>query len=264
VGFRDDLDISGIITKYETFTKSPVQPSRTPWEAPVRPGEGETPGREGFGPLRCSTSRAVAQQRLLFAWDPNRYYRDLGVPWPYVNASKGSLMRYYMHQDGQSSVRMTYCLKQLLNHREEYDALPLGIPFMNDTYVQAALKQRAIDEAQRRCAEGDYATADEILDEWGYILKDDPDDDHFHDEEAGLPRILDTPPGEESALIRELEMAVPTLVVGMVGKTPHEYLVGKTGQDWVVYLNSGATVSQDLARKAATALTKQITHATRD
>lgn len=292
--FREELDLSGITDKFEVFGGTAPKPQTWlpkdhpyyPFTEPARPGEGENPAPVGSGPLRCSTSRQIATRGLGWAWDPNRYYRDLGVAWPYVTATRGDLRRAYQAADGQDSERLTYCLKQLVTRRAEYDALPLGEMFLDDIYVQQALKRKATQEASRRSARGQYSTADEVLDDWGFVrLADDtPDEDSprildetktsWEDEPAPDHQIeaswnysfylwkttkWDTPRLREwqEALIREVDPhEVPALTVGLMGDTRREYAVMQTGGEWVVFLHREAEVTPGLAASAAAALSK--------
>lgn len=77
-------------------------------------------------------------------WDVNGYYADLGVA---TDATKRDIMRAYQALDGQSSVRLTYVVKQLLNDgiRARYDRTPLGSVFF-DHYLMAKVKQRIIEQ----------------------------------------------------------------------------------------------------------------------
>lgn len=299
MGFREDLDLSGIIDKFEAFGGRPdaglpphilEERERQYEEQRRREAERENdPLPVGSGPLHCSTSRVLAPARPPFAWDPNRYYRDLGIPWPYVHATKKDLRLAYLDRDGQSSRRLTYCIKQLLKVREEYDALPLGEILLDDIYVQEILHQRAADEAQKRSVMGEYTTIDQVLDRWGYSLvaeseqdEDTPDEDldrdrlkRFdgarHEESVGgaweysyyrwRTKQWDTSRLEawQAALIAEIDPEqVPTLTVGLMGKQPQEFIIGKVMGDWVVFLNVEAEVTPDLAAKAAAQLNTDI------
>jgi hypothetical protein len=313
--FREALDLSHIVRKYEEHLGSStaginyvregaprhVEDAYDPipkrlYEPPDRPGTGAEPALVGSGPRRCSTSRTMALAGPLFAWDPNRYYRDLGIPWPYVGATRKDLRLAYFDKGGQDSRRLTYCMTQLLNPevRGAYDALPLGEQYLDDEYVQEALKLRAAAEASKRSETGDYTTAESVLDDWGYKLEpetsgglvtdssdsgesldtvgEDEFDEDPHHETVGADwqysfylwktTKWDTERLAEwqAALITELsERGIsPTLAVGLMGNQPHPYAVASVDEEWVVFLNKGVQVSPDLASRAAIALHTQI------
>jgi hypothetical protein len=168
---RTPLDLSGILDLYQGFL-----PSREDTEAMRKVQEPddslryEIPVRLGWGPDRWSTSMALVPV-VRVCHDVNGYYRELEVDW---RASRKELMQAYMAQDGQSSVRLTYVFKQLLDPliREAYDKSPKGEPFLDD-YTQDDLKRKAHIEAARRSTLGQTVTPDEVLDEMGYVSLDD-------------------------------------------------------------------------------------------
>lgn len=318
MGFREALDLSHIVRKYEAFGGTSTaginyvdgkaeQPESSFEPIPERlyrpaglPGNGLEPALAGSGPKTCSTSRTMALGGPEFAWDPNRYYRDLGVPWPYVHATRKDLRLAFFEANGLNSRRLTYCLKQLLDPevRAEYDAMPLGEQYLNDEYVQEALKRRVAEEASRRSGKGDYTTAEQVLDEMGYKIVPDAGADATREEETS-PDVIDTDhlkrldededdqSGKtvgtdweysfylwrttrwqsdllaewQAALITELsEREISqTLTVGLMGKQPHRYAVADVDGDWVVFLNHEEQVSPDLVSSAATALHNEIT-----
>lgn len=312
MGFRQDLDLSAIVDQYEEFNPNfkRVLPGKVEWDttdvpeyayqpAPA-PGSGDDPALVGSGPVRCSTTRVAAPSGVTFAWDPNRYYRDLGIPWPYVGTTRRDLKDAYFACKGEESVRLTYCIKQLLNPqvREAYDALPLGEQWLDDIYVQQALKQKAADEAQQRSMVGEFTTAEDMLDRWGYrivapeedVKNDSPyadtvDNDHLkrldeatHHGSVGADwqysfylwktQRWDTNRLDawQSALIAQLDQRgiSSTLSVGLMGNRPHRYAVALTADGWVVFLNHEEEVSDDLAASAATALQIEIESAKHD
>lgn len=176
MGFRPDLDLSTILAQHQ-----PVLPGPETAEAMRKAQEPddslkyETPIRLGAGPDRWSTSMALVPVERV-CHDVNGYYRELGVDW---RATRRELMEAYMAKDGQSSVRLTYIFKQLLNPktREAYDKAPKGELFL-DNYTQDDLKRRAHEEAGRRSNLGQAVSAEQVLDDWGYVLLDDAPDDH--------------------------------------------------------------------------------------
>jgi hypothetical protein len=314
--FGADLDLTGFIQDYQEHLGTghestagvhyvdgkgarpdSVEPiPRALYQRPQRPGEGPAPVLVGVGPSRCSTSRTVALRRPRFAWDPNRLYRDLGIAWPYVHATRRDLRVAYQDRDGQRSTRLTYCFQLLLSpaFRAMYDALPLGEMWMDDIYVQEAFKKRAAATAAERSRTGKPVTAEEVLDEWGYAVlppddsrttpmgldNDEPLDteepDGFDDEKhAGsvgtgwqyafylwrtthqdFDRLADW----QAAMVRELsERGIsPTLTIGLLGNQPHRFVIAQVRDEPVVFLNHEAEVTPDLAALAATALLDQI------
>lgn len=301
MGFRQDLDLSGFIDKYQPFIAGDDSTinyvdgkitEKDPWENPEpiprhlyddrpRPGSGPEPDLVGSGPLLASTSRVLALAGPTFAWDPNRYYRDLGIEWPYVNATRRDLTRGFMEAGGQDDHWLMYCLKQLLNPvvRAEYDATPLGKEYLDDIFVQQRKRHEAADEANRRSRDGDYTTVDEILDEQGYVRL-------TPEEEAEMERMraLDeaTSSGQDgavggpwlysyylwrtthqdtdllaqwqAALIRMADKDIPAIAVGLMGKQPHRFVIGEADGEVIVYLNRNESVTDELALDAVSAL----------
>lgn len=308
-GFRPPLDISEMVQDYRSRgflpdqsgavdgdanlpvqrSLRPSQPSR--WESPLA----EDPYRVYVGPEGCSTCTDVALATPAFAWDVNRWYRTLGVPWPYTHVPSGSLAKYYLAVDGQSDARATYYLKRLLDKatRAAYDAAPLGELFLDDDFVQQEIKNRAQVEASRR-SQTQFADAEQVMDEWGYALKPDDVSDSLAQALDEDPFALDDRPTPESSLwaysywvwrahtsrgplvtgrlgawqsllVSALSQMGhrTTLRVGVMGKTPQEYAIGRSGGLAIVYLNESATPTADLARRAAAALAELGTHETR-
>lgn len=111
--------------------------------------QSDDPVLYGRGPAECSSSTTLSVVHV-WVYDVNGYYRELGV---HPSATKRDLRLAYMAKDGQSSVRLTYILKQLLNPavRAEYDRTPLGELYLDD-YVREQLK-RAIEARQAQIME---------------------------------------------------------------------------------------------------------------
>lgn len=177
MGARSDLDLSGILGQY-----GDVLPTAETAEAMRKAQETdsslcyERPARLGWGPDRWSTSMALVPVERV-CHDVNGYYRELGVDW---RATKKELMEAYVALDGQSSTRLTYIFKQLLNPliREAYDRAPKGQVFLDD-YTEEDLKRRAHREAAERSQRlGKPVTSDEVLDDWGYVSLDDEEVDN--------------------------------------------------------------------------------------
>ncbi len=294
-GFREALDLTGILDRYsehlgkdgevnyvipgtlrereeEAFEPIPQHLYAQP------PGSAEHPEVVGDGPLTASTSRVLALARPLFAWDPNRYYRRLGIAWPYVHATRGQLARAFsMRGDDPMAA---YAFKQLLNHRAEYDAMPLGKQFLNDVYVQQERKRKAAEEVERRHRMGDTdVTVDDILEEQGDLVRLTPeeeaeierlralDETASNDDSVGGPwqyafylwrtTTYDVAALQEwqEALIREIGgNDFPALVVGMMGKQPHRFAIAEVGDHTVVFLNRDLAPTPDLVEAATSAL----------
>ncbi len=315
MGQRPDLDLSDILPAYQEFisgrgtstagvNRIRATPEGDVWEPQevgdesAIPdwlysdwfGDDSTPRRVGNGPATCSTSQVVALRRPLFAWDVNGWYRTIGVPFPYVNATQGVLSRSYVASGGQRSARATYYLKRLLDRavRPLYDAMPLGHQFLDDEYVQEALKAAASAEAGRRSADGFYTKPESVMDEWGYKIEESDDtgvdsqkkavlngaapegDSHFEPIEwvysywlwRTRARLVDSAPLEQwqtllvSSLARRKQQV--NLAVGRSGKSDHPYTVGKFDGVWVVFLHEDQQPTQDLADRAANALMLQL------
>lgn len=303
MGFRPDLDLSGFIDDYRPWFggKSLAGVSYVKTEAPERdindfepipeavlhrpvPRSVEEPLKVGNGPETATSVQDMVSAKPWFSWDVNGYYRLLGVPFPYVHATKGMLSKAYIAVDGQKSARKTYCLKQLLNPkiRAEYDAMPLGDVYLNDDYVQDAMKAAAAREAGKRTAAGTFTEAQAVMDEWGYKLVDESpstDLDTVDADEDRDPRSPGFDPTEwtyaywlwrssrsdverlaqwQSSVVTALSVlgARVRFAVGFLGRQPHNHLIGKAGDVWVVYVNDKLSPEYypDASRLAARAL----------
>lgn len=314
MGARPDLDLSDILPAYQSFITGHgtstaginhirATPEGDVWE-PLEVGdEGFIPGhlyesakqrdplvpwRIGNGPGSCSTSQEMVLARPTFAWDVNGWYRTIGVPFPYVNATSGVLSRSYVDSGGQESARATYYLKRLLNKavRGLYDTHPLGDPFLDDQYVQDALKAKASAEAARRSRDGFYTKPEAVMDEWGYSVTPEDEDgvdtanpvvqDRVSPEETPFEPIEwvysywmwqtrssylpVTEPLEQWQRLLVSALAAGRhkveIAVGRSGKTPHPFTVGFFDEHWVIFLNEDEEPSAELAERAATALIK--------
>jgi hypothetical protein len=149
--------------------------------------------RQGFGrPVRASASGTVARQPE-WVWDVCAYYLVLGVHW---RATRGEIRRAYVaacaRDDGQEQdEQLTYALAQLLDERvrRAYDMMPLGGVFTWDRDIEAAIKRAAAAEAGRRMAEGDQATARDVMEEMGFQSEPPaPEDDEDAGEQAAAVR----------------------------------------------------------------------------
>lgn len=309
MGARPDLDLSDILPAYQQFitgrgtstagvNRIRATPEGDVWEPQEVGDEGaipdhlyvqwfdsDDPRRVGNGPRTCSTSQEVAQHGLPFAWDVNGWYRSIGVPFPYINATQGVLSRSYVASGGQNSHRATYYLRRLLDRdvRPLYDAMPLGHQFLDDDFVQEALKAKAAAEAARRSKDGFYTKPEAVMDEWGYKIEENdetgvdnqvkkvldrvaPEEDSFEPIEwvyaywlwQTRKYIADAAPLEQwqgllvSALAQRQQRV--QIAVGRSGKSEHPYTVGKFDGVWVVFLHEDQDPTEDLAARAADAL----------
>jgi hypothetical protein len=293
--FREDLDLSHIVTQFERRA-IPGGTKESPEDRmPVVEPEDLTknPVAVPRGPLRASTSRVLASPRPSFAWDPNRYYRSLGVPWPYVGANRADLRLAFHEIEAANSRWLVHCMKQLLNPliRAEYDALPLGERYLNDAYVQDELKRKAAEEASKRTAEGHYTTAREVLDEQGYTFTPDAKPDGEDGEETPeevidedhLKRQDDSTVGGrwqygfyvwgtyewkldlleiwQEELLSEVAGRVPYLAVGLMGKKQRrDYAVADVDGTTVVFIRHDREVTPEITRSAVKALLKHESH----
>jgi hypothetical protein len=279
MGERPNLDLSAILGLYEN-----VLPSREEAEAmrKVQQPDGglryDVPVRLGWGPDRWSTSMALVPV-VPVCHDVNGYYRELGVDW---RASRKELMQAYMAKDGQSSVRLTYVFKQLLDPliREAYDKSPKGDFFLDD-YTEASLKRRAAEEAGRRAQLNPDTTIQDVLDEWGYVLLDESDEgvdtvrgkrqdlpqrkaqgdwsysyyawqtEDFVQNEARLQEwqaLLSTAAGRIGA---STEIAIG--VTSMVGLSDRSFMMEMVDDRPVLFFSTEAVPSPEIAEKAVTA-----------
>jgi hypothetical protein len=180
--FRPSLDLNEILADYEVFGGR--APRYTPWIEPPEPVAElpEGPYRMGPGDRLLATSGTGMAPFRPTIWDVNGYYRALDVH-PY--ATRKGLREAYQARGGPDDAYLTYVFKQLLNEavRRSYDAMALGELFLDD-YTADELKRRAAAEASRRAAEGFPVSADDVLDEMGYVILDET--------EAGELEQLDT------------------------------------------------------------------------
>ncbi len=156
----------------------------------------------GYGPAEMSSSTVLAKAHEV-CFDVNGYYRTLGVPWPYKNATKATLMKCYREkvgagQNAPNADRLTYYLKQLLNPviRRIYDEMPFGVQFV-DMYVEQAIKRQMQEMVRQRqqdiwAANPDATEVDErvllrdIAEEMGIPIQ-------FNDEMPDTPEeVIDT------------------------------------------------------------------------
>lgn len=288
VGFREHLDLSEIVSRYESFNPDLKQQREKERWLGLSPTDTLSdhhaqPHIVGSGPSECSSSRVLAHRRFVFAWDPNRYYRSLQIPWPYVHATKKDLREAYQRLNGQQSPWLTYCLKRLLDPevRERYDHLELGEGMLDDIYVQDYLRRRAHEEIARRSNLGQYQTIQQILEEWGMtVVPDDAESeaatsnevldsdgpDELNDLNAREPDpwwgysfyIWKSAPGDESRLMEWQSRLIASLdeqgatisfSVGYMGRGVAPSRLKKILGSWVFFLHEDEEPSAELARR---------------
>jgi hypothetical protein len=103
-------------------------------------------------------------------FDVNGYYRELGFTFPYAGITRRQLRLAFLARNGESSIRLTYIMGQLLNpvSRREYDLMRYGDLYL-DRDIQEWFRRKALDEVRQRTPEGHSprSTVDEVLQEWG-------------------------------------------------------------------------------------------------
>jgi hypothetical protein len=319
MGMRPDLDLSDILPAYQGFltgegtstagiNRIRATPEGDVWEPKIVGDEesipthlywdwGQTRDRSkpilvGNGPKTCSTSQVMALGRPLFSWDVNGWYRTLGVPFPYINATSGVLSQSYVANGGQESARATYYLKRLLNRpvRASYDLSELGSLFLDDEYVQDEIKARAAAEAGRRSARGSYTDPRAVMDEWGLVVEEKDDEEV----DTGPDKVLTGVQPEDSPDLDPVEWVYSywlwntekdyadsvqlerwqnllvsavalkglqlNIAVGLAGSQPEGYAVTCQEGTWVMYLEEGRDPTAELAGQAAEVLLNQITN----
>lgn len=244
------------------------------------------PFLQGSGPAVFSTCTELSVVPA-FIFDVNGYYRELGVP---TNATRKQLRMAYYDVDGQSSSRLTYVLKQLLNPavRAEYDACPLGSRFL-DRYVEAAIRAKVMREHQRRMAERRAAgmvVSEQVEKEvMKRLFRDVGMDANFDDdtpvesldETPDVPQDVNRPaksfgyayylwrthvrsPDDLMALATWQELLVSAfskrgartqIAVGLLGGLPHPWVLARVGYREVIFLNRLEPPTAALAERAA-------------
>lgn len=93
------------------------------------------------GPMEFSSCVGL-QCWPLVVWDVNAYYAELGIPW---TASRKEIKEAYQRRRGDTSDRLTYIVKQLLDPevRAAYDTCQPGSVFF-DRYIAAYVKDQML------------------------------------------------------------------------------------------------------------------------
>jgi hypothetical protein len=272
VGERPSLDLSSLLSSFDRRWLTPDTEEED--DAPEADGvKFPEPVRLGWGPHQWSASTELAVP-IALRWDVNGYYAALGVE---PTATRRQLREAYQALDGQSSVYLTYVLKQLLNPvtRAAYDNAPLGYPFLDD-YQNEALQRRASHEAGRRSREGAATSKDQVLDEWGYVMVDEGVDSVSQSGEdrdrkaepmrysyygwrtsSFLPdtEILQRWQAVLAAAAATLKVA-PKLSFGVTGLSDQSYILNAVDGQPVIFFPEGEEPTDSVAREAIEEFTK--------
>lgn len=265
MGFRPDLDLSGILSNFTQW----VTPDREDQDdAPEADGiKFPEPARLGWGPVEWSTSTVLAK-KIVFKWDVNNYYAALGVK---PDATRKELREAYQRKNGQSSVMLTHILKMLLNPeiRQRYDESPLGEPFF-DEMSEAELKRKAHMEAGRRSAAGKTISGEDVLDEWGFVLLD-PGVDSVTPKRQDQSRKADTWSysyygWRTNAFLTDVDTirrwqellstvasehsVAPVVSIGVTGLSDRPFIMKDVDGRRVIFFSEGEEPTDSIARKA--------------
>ena len=232
-----------------------------------------------------STCTALALREAALVWDVNRYYRDLGIGAPY-KPTRPEIRRAF--RQGPRGPRETFCLRQLMDRetRDRYDFAPWGTRFM-DEYVWAEQKEKVLAEMVRRrmdtedqdlvrsvfralgvpVQDVDTPESTDILDNDSKVDKDGDSSKapasyaygYYLWKATDHPRDREVLARWQPLVIRSLSDLGVTMVVslGLMGRTPHEWSIGRVGYREVAYFNRETEPSAEVAAKVATALAEQ-------
>lgn len=275
MGFRPDLDLSGILPQYQKVLDWSDPPGTDDFsvltDPPIPPEPPNEPVLRGYGPEWCSSQTALALSPEI-CWDVNGYYRELGVHW---RATRAELGRAYQEKCGNNDVRLTFVLQQLLHpeSRAAYDRTPLGEVFLDD-WMQFELKRKAHDRAYEMWMQGRQCTRDDVLEQWGYVPVPetawngpepvDTTQRFMQDEDRSqetwefsyylwrtIVRHLPTLKQWQELLLQELSGrgCIVRFSVGMVGKEQTPAVLWVDGKDFIFFLNERHEPSPQLAAK---------------
>jgi hypothetical protein len=235
-----------------------------------------TPRLLGAGPATCSTCVEVVRPFRMI-WDVNCYYKHLGVP---VDATKQELKRAYQRRNGQSSARLTFVLKQLLDPevRAAYDATQPGSTFW-DAEIEMWMKNERDRQATEIMVEAGRRGIRIDLDEAIRVVENEVSSDlweNLGDElDAASPRVQYRPPTSgwnfsfylwktdegdviklrrwQELLVRELARRKESLqlAVGLHGDPSVPCIVALVGYRVVAFLSAYEQPSEQIAIDAA-------------
>lgn len=268
--FRAPLDLSGILARHVPIGRV-IEGGGPVSLAAMDDGFcfAAQPVRLGMGPDRWSTSTALVPAVVVCA-DVNGYYRELGVDW---RATRKELAEAYMALEGQSSARLTYVFKQLLDSRtrEAYDKTKVGESFFDD-YTSEALRRKASAEAGRRSLRGQSASVDSVMDEWGYVILPDDEVDSVSPMRQDQSQQRDLPWKysyyawkttsylQDEKLLRQWQGllstaasrcgAAPQLAIGLTAMSDGPFMIESVADKAVIFFAEGTAPHISIAEKA--------------
>lgn len=226
----------------------------------------------GDGPPEASTCTGLVRTGEVI-WDVNGYYRMLGFGWPFRPTRK-ELLAAFKTWGHDPPVVVAYAFKLLWHPatRAAYDRAPPGEPFFDELVDQAVKRDAKIEAGRRSAREGREVKAEEVLDDWGLTLDEEPGTD---------PALVDDDPPEESEpdedfwpwsfyLWRSTRTATERLQlwqsmliaefaihgiqrkfsVGYFGKQPHRWVTVRVGTRLGILLNEDDEPTSEMARQA--------------
>lgn len=262
--FRPELDLTAILPSYYKNQRQIEEPEGLHDED----SEGykyALPVITGASITEVWSTGSQVAKRIILKWDVNGYYKALGV---HPDATRRELMQAYIAVNGQDSPWLTYCFKQLLNPevRAAYDATPLGEPFL-DEYTQAQIKQDAAREAMSRTKTGKAMTAEEVMDEWGYVYEPDEPLEMIHHTTSTQDfhymfyawKTSEYVPDQgrladwQSILVSEAAKMgiIKEVAIGVTAVATKDILVQEDHQGRpIIYLNEQVAITEELAKDA--------------
>jgi hypothetical protein len=232
------------------------------------------------GPTTFSTCTALASLEDQPIFDVNRYYRDLGIAWPY-RPTRRDLQRAYNRCGGESAPnadRLAYCLSQLLDRetRLHYDTMPLGQP-MGDQYTWNWVQLQAAQWASERNTalagqDAELATAQDYLAMIGMADRLDQDDEDDVPESVQSFVSSVWPYGyyllrsrryDDSVLSEWQQLIIAAcskiglrrqLALGYVGQTSESWTISSHNSELVIFLNENQAPSEPVADEISACL----------
>lgn len=218
--------------------------------------------------------------------DGNTFYRALGFSWPYRGITRKDLFRAYCELDGPNSHWLTYVFKMLWDDefRRDYNRMPFGRRFL-DRYLweRFAAQAKAVAAAQGLVEDMDIYR---VLQSWGVPTRqpgtesNEPvgdDDRPFGDSPQDREELSDGVATVRDAWLwgfylwrsschdierlarwqQELLAAFrgrglrARLCVGFAGQAQRGWLVGRLGEQIVIFLRDDVEPGEELAAGAA-------------
>lgn len=298
--FRDDV-FSGRYDSWEgwsntssSFTTSATTSTFSSGTSHIRLGIGPAAVEPSPNPhlrglpehVEASTETALELSPPII-WDTNHYYRLLGAPWPYRDATVAQMRRYYLEHGGPDDEEMTHALKQLRNPevRRDYDITALGQRYL-DKWVQEWLKKASLRVARERATTQRGKRMDitleakNILREWGFVANDGDQQD-VQRELPTLPPEVSDPDATvkipwaysyyvwrsncddtdrlglwQELLVQEfVRVGVKRrFAVGYMGRQPQEWVAGEVRNRLVCFLDEDTVPTEEMAAKLVASL----------